>query len=112
MLPPNMLLTCFGTMATQVRRLNPEVSLVTFLPVHLLKQNILLLPLVVISLHIHRYLKEQIHTKIAREPMRRPVQSTLTLSQTLTSCPPPLVWHLHLSTRYHHLEVTAPSQYG
>lgn len=69
---PNPLLKYFGTMATQVRRLNPEVSLVTFLPVHLLKQNILLLPLVVISLHIHRHLKEQIHTKIAREPKRRP----------------------------------------
>ena len=36
---PNRLLTYFGTMATQVRRLNPEVSLVTFLPVHLLKQH-------------------------------------------------------------------------
>lgn len=86
---PNPLLKYFGTMATQVRRLNPEVSLVTFLPVHLLKQNILLLPLVVISLHIHRHLKEQIHTKIACEPKRCPAQSTLTLSQTLTSCPPP-----------------------
>lgn len=62
---PNLLLTYFDTMAIQVRRLNPEVSLVTFLPVHLLKQNTLLLHLIIISLHIPRYLKEQIHTKTA-----------------------------------------------
>lgn len=35
--PQNLLLTYFGTTATQFRRLNPEVSLVTFLPMHLQK---------------------------------------------------------------------------